>query len=93
LRRAGARNTSAAFVLFVFRFARFSRSRFVPSRQYSGASLFACARFGFARPGFATETAKSLRGTIQFSIHGINIRNRLRICKRKKKLFCAEFHA
>jgi hypothetical protein len=75
--------------MFICRFqlARFSRSRFVPSRHYSGASLFACARFGFARSGHSTKTAKSLSGTIQFFIHDINIRKRLRICKEKEKFF------
>jgi hypothetical protein len=70
-----------------FRLARFSRSRFVPPRHYSSAGLFACAGFGFARSGFSTETAKSLRRTIYFLIHDTNIRNRLRICKKKVKLF------
>lgn len=78
--------TGLLFLMFVH-FARFSRSRFVPSRHYSGASLFACACFGFARSGHSAETAKSLCGTIQFLIHGINIRKRLRICKNKVKLF------
>jgi hypothetical protein len=70
-----------------FYLERFSRSWFVPSRHDSGASLFAGARLGLARSGLATETAKSLRSTIQFLIHDINIRNRLRICKKKVKLF------
>jgi hypothetical protein len=74
--------TGLLFLMFV-RFALFSRSRFVPSRHYSGTSLLTCARFGFARSGHSTETAKSLSGTIQFLIHGINIRKRLRICKKK----------
>jgi hypothetical protein len=78
--------TGLLFLMFVH-FARFSRSGFVPSRHYSGASLFAGARFGFARSGHSTETAKSLSGTIQFFIHGINIRKRLRICNRYLQLF------
>jgi hypothetical protein len=67
--------------------ARFPRSRFVPPRQNSGAGLFACAGFAFARPGLSAKTAKGLRRTVQFSVHGANIRNRLRICKKNLQLF------
>jgi hypothetical protein len=88
LRPAGARNTGRAFVFYLFfHLARFSRFHFIPPRHDSGAGLFTCAGFGFARSGFSTETAKSLRGTIYFLIHGFNIHNRLRIIKRKMELF------
>jgi hypothetical protein len=93
LRRAGAE--TLARHLFLFSPARLARARFIPSRHYSSAGLFAChlARFDLAPPGFTTKTAKNLRGTIQFFIHRLNIRQAVVVFKRKMKLFSVDKEA
>jgi hypothetical protein len=77
----------------LFSLALFSRSRFVPPRQNSGAGLFTCAGFRLPCPGLAAKTAKRLRRTIQFSVHDANVRNRLRICKKNLQLFSQKMGA